>query len=230
MNQTYIDLGQRNFGRTVECRECGFIYAEGEANDEAAHRKHHKQALQAVCVRSVLAELHVVGEREDGDRIVALRDTDGAEALRKIAQAKARLDAELGSTPALADQGLCAMMLLEAYTGRLRGFALVEPRECAHRAVPPELDDGARGAEDASAGALCHDGTTAAAMAGISHIWTDPRDRRRGVARALLDAARKHFATGFELPRSQLAFSQPTALGRCLAAAYSGTERFLVYG
>ena len=102
MNQTYIDLGQRNFGRTVECRECGFIYAEGEANDEAAHRKHHKQALQAVCVRSVLAELHVVGEREDGDRIVALRDTDGAEALRKIAQAKARLDAELGSTPALA--------------------------------------------------------------------------------------------------------------------------------
>ena len=62
MNQTYIDLGQRNFGRTVECRECGFIYAEGEANDEAAHRKHHKQALQAVCVRSVLAELHVVGE------------------------------------------------------------------------------------------------------------------------------------------------------------------------
>ena len=79
LEQTYLDLGQRSFGRTIECKVCGLIYAEGEPSDEAAHRKHHKQALQAVCVRSVLAELHVVGEREDGDRIVALRDTDGAE-------------------------------------------------------------------------------------------------------------------------------------------------------
>ena len=55
------------------------------------------------------------------------------------------------------------------------------------------------------------------------------QDRRRGVAKALLDAARRHFATGFEVPLGQLAFSQPTQLGRRLAASYSGREDFLVY-
>ena len=44
-----------------------------------------------------------------------------------------------------------------------------------------------------------------------------------------LDATRAHFATGFELPLEQLAFSQPTADGRRLAAAYARTERFPVY-
>ena len=41
--------------------------------------------------------------------------------------------------------------------------------------------------------------------------------------------ARQHFAAGFELPRGMLAFSQPTAAGRRLAAAYAGTEAFAVY-
>ena len=39
----------------------------------------------------------------------------------------------------------------------------------------------------------------------------------------------RHFATGFEVPANLVAFSQPTALGRRLAAAYTGTEAFLVY-
>ena len=66
-------------------------------------------------------------------------------------------------------------------------------------------------------------------MCGISHIWVDARDRRQGVARALLDAVREHFAMGFDVPLDQLAFSQPTSLGRRLAVAYTGAEAFLVY-
>jgi N-acetyltransferase len=240
LEQTYLDLGQKSFGRTVECRICGFIYAEGEATDEAEHRKHHRRSLMGVHVRGGLAELRVVcDDREDGDRIVALHDTDGPDAVRKIAEVKALLDAELGHTPDLA-QGVRAFLFLEAHSGRLRGFALVEPRVAAFRAVPPELHLPAEGGgssdaahreghNEGDARVLLHDGVEAGAMAGISHIWTDPKDRRRGVARALLDAVRKRFATGFELPRNQLAFSQPTSLGRRLAAAYSYTERFLVY-
>ena len=48
----YLDFGQRSFGRTAECRECGFIYAEGEPSDEAAHRKHLEEWLGLhLCLR-----------------------------------------------------------------------------------------------------------------------------------------------------------------------------------
>ena len=78
-------------------------------------------------------------------------------------------------------------------------------------------------------GALCHDGEWYDSMVGISHIWVERGRRRSGVARELLEAVRRHFATGFDVPLDKLAFSQPTAAGRRLAASYSGTEAFLVY-
>ena len=37
LEQLYLDFGQRTFGRTVECSQCGFTYCEGEPSDEAAH-------------------------------------------------------------------------------------------------------------------------------------------------------------------------------------------------
>ena len=56
-------------------------------------------------------------------------------------------------------------------------------------------------------------------------------EREEGVIsrRHLLDCIRENMVTGFEVPVGKLAFSQPTAKGRALAAAYTGTARFLVY-
>ena len=42
LEQLYLDYGQRSFGRTLECRECGFAYCEGEPSDEAAHKAFHR--------------------------------------------------------------------------------------------------------------------------------------------------------------------------------------------
>jgi hypothetical protein len=35
---------------------------------------------------------------------------------------------------------------------------------------------------------------------------------------------------GYVVPRSQLAFTQPTDEGAKLAAAFTGTQQFMVYG
>ena len=104
--QTYLDLGQRSFARIVECAVCGYAYTHGEERDEAAHRLHHRRALaaQGVKLRGALARRHVLAEREDGTTLVALHATDGADALRKLGEVKALLDAELGCTPARARQ------------------------------------------------------------------------------------------------------------------------------
>ncbi len=275
MEQMYLDFGQRTFGRSVECKECGFRYTEGEATDEAAHRQHHRRVMQGVRVRGALAE-SVLLERDAGDRIVALNASDSAEALRKLVDVKALLDAELCMAPEPLAPHAKAVVLLEAQTGRVCGCAFAEPLRHANRVVPPDSppaapctavadaivggeeqhdDDDAvstagtgdcaaavfrngdssgrrcddDGGGDSGGGVLRHDGKEYEAMCGISHIWVEASRRRRGAARALLDAVRSHFATGFEIPRDRLAFSQPTALGRRLAASYAQREDFLVY-
>lgn len=235
LEQLYLDFGQRTFGRTVECAQCGFTYCEGEPSDEADHKAHHRWAMQGVVLRGALgARAHVLHEREGGERVVALHATDGADAVRKVGEAKQLLDAELGTTPPLPDSWR-AYLFVEARTSRIRGVAITEPLTSAFHVVPPERvhADGGEAAdgddECGPGGALHHDGKACAAMAGISHVWVDRTCRRQGIARELLDAARHHFATGFAVPRDRLAFSQTTSAGRRLAASYAGTEAFLVY-
>lgn len=256
----YLDFGQRSFGRTAECRECGFIYAEGEPSDEAAHRKHHHKAKQGVHVRGSLAGLRVVRNDSNGDRIIMLRPNDGAEAVRKLHEVLAALELALGGIsssssasgpeesatfqpPSPLAASLQAYLFLEGHSGRLRGCALAEAVSTAFHVVAPDFTGAVGSGENAIKGggtdpddffasriaALHHDGVPCSAMCGISHIWVDVRDRRRGVARTLLDAVREHFAMGFDVPLDRLAFSQPTTLGRRLAVAYTGTEAFLVY-
>jgi len=163
-----------------------------------------------------------VAERHDGSRIVLLRSSDGNEALRKVGESKALIDAELGTSLGL-PADLSAFLYLEAGTGRVCGCAIAEPLDQAYSAVPPAPD----APDDGSV--LRHDCVPREAMCGISHIWTEPQQRRRGIARELLDAVRQHFAIGFEIPRCQLAFSQPTPNGRRLATSYTESAAFAVY-
>ena len=134
-------------------------------------------------------------------------------------------------------------MFLESHTGRLRGCAFAERVCTAFRIIASETAESGNGGREGGKPAaadpedffasriavLQHDGVPCDAMCGISHIWVEARDRRQGVARSLLSAVREHFATGFDVPLDPLAFSQPTAHGRRLAVAFTGTERFLVY-
>ena len=237
--QTYIDLGQKSFARIVECPVCGLAYTHGEEADEALHKRHHRRAVQGVHIRGVLAQ-HIIGsERADSTRLIALSEGDGAEARRKVIEAAALLDPELGAKDV--SPAFRAVLCLEA-TGRVRAFVITEPLRRAYRVVPSETPierdaaetrQGERQATTAEGidvtSVLAHDGVPQEVMCGISHVWVEPQYRRRGLARVLLDAARQRFAVGFELPLDQIAFSGPTASGRRLAAAYAGTERFLVY-
>lgn len=232
--QTYIDLGQKSFARIIECAVCGFAYTHGEETDELAHSRHHRRALQGVRVRGALAALHPLGiEQSDGSHLVALSEGDGAEARRKLSEAVTLLDPEFGAKDV--PQAFRAVLCLEMATGRVRAFAIAEPLDRAYRAVPQAAQAVTAGSEAPvetevhGDGVLTHDGESHEAMCGVSHLWVEPEHRRLGLARAMLDALRQRFAAGFVLPLDKLAFSGPTASGRRLAAAYCGTESFLVY-
>lgn len=62
------------------------------------------------------------------------------------------------------------------------------------------------------------------ACVGISRIWVAPEWRRRGVARALLRAVACHSVYGMQLMPRQIAFSQPSHAGGCLAREFNGVR------
>lgn len=68
------------------------------------------------------------------------------------------------------------------------------------------------------------------AVLGISRIWTSVSHRRKGVAAALLDAARGNFIYGAQIPKDMVAFSQPTESGGLLAQKwFQDARRWHVY-
>ncbi|CAE5958006.1 unnamed protein product [Arabidopsis arenosa] len=88
------------------------------------------------------------------------------------------------------------------------------------RASDDRLDYGAIVCEEEAKPAVC----------GIRAIWASPSNRRKGIATWLLDTTRESFCNnGCMLEKSQLAFSQPSTMGRSFGSNYFGTCSFLVY-
>lgn len=62
------------------------------------------------------------------------------------------------------------------------------------------------------------------AIVGISRIWTSGSSRGKGIALDLLDCVVSNFIYGMEIPKEQIAFTQPTESGLRLAKAFFGSD------
>ena len=67
------------------------------------------------------------------------------------------------------------------------------------------------------------------AMCGVRAIWTHASARKKGYARAMLNAMRAHLVPGYVVPVKECAFTQPTEAGAALALRYCDDATFLVY-
>jgi len=82
--------------------------------------------------------------------------------------------------------------------------------------------DGEEGSQNSTHQALYFGKEEVKATLGIDQVWVSPMCRRKGVARALLDAARANSVYAHTVPIGEVAFSSPTGDGFSLAAAYRG--------
>ena len=103
------------------------------------------------------------------------------------------------------------------------GFCLVEKIKHAF----PVVETGDKrakiaGASTISSSSVSHASSAELALLGISRIWVSKASRGHGIAKALLEAAQNNFFFGIQIPKSLMAFSQPTESGRQLAVKWFG--------
>jgi N-acetyltransferase len=67
------------------------------------------------------------------------------------------------------------------------------------------------------------------AICGISKLFVFENYRKQKIAYQLVETARMNLIYGFEIPKDQIAFSQPTLDGKIFALKYFKKDDFLVY-
>lgn len=244
--QLTLDLGQRSRG-LVWCDRCALRYNEASAEDAAAHAAAHRRAVRPLQYTRLGGE-EVVPPAGGGrplpsqDRVLVLRVGAGAAgAPPLLARVFARMGEDLGGDVAAAvtEAGSAVYLYItrvETGAEAVGGCAVVEPlaRAACFVSRARGVGDGegeGEGAERGGRGGAHAGGGGGPRRAdmGVLYVWVDAVLRLRGIGTALLDAARRSFVYGADVPLSRVAFSQPTEDGKRFAASYTRSREVLVY-
>ena len=246
LRQTFLDLGQRDFDNKT-CHICRMTYAPGVPQDEAAHRKFCAQVqgetrgVDIGAKRCSTANCRKLGTAAEGTAELFLFT-------KVIGRLQAAIDAELGFG-AQEDNAQCSYQYIVCVADRRRaiGCVVVERIErafevivsaskgenkCNHGNEHCQCDNNARSKceKKSSEDIVCFNpDEPRRAVLGVRQVWVNARHRRKGIASDMLDAARASAVYSYVVPKSQLAFSQPTPSGRALAESYFKARNFLVY-
>lgn len=217
--QLIIDAGQKKFGHTT-CPTCGMVYTLGDAEDEKLHTKHHNSFLTVVKFPGWKNQREV-GIYPDG-KVIMVSPNDPKCMLNKLDEIRQMVDRELGIVED--ESAVCGPRMYFVFVShdkRVLGFLSAQEIKEGYRVIP---DEGG-----GMKNSFCCECEPVKAICGISRIWTAPFYRRKRVASRLLDRLRINFSFGCPIDLREIAFSDPTLMGRELAAAYSQNDRFLVY-
>lgn len=219
-SQLIIDAGQKKFGHTT-CPTCSMVYAVGEVDDEKLHMKYH-QSFLAVVKFAGWKNQREIGLYPDG-KIIMVSHNDPKVMLKKMEEIQQMVDRELGIVENTSAERVPHMFFIfVSYTKKVLGFLAAREIKQGYRVIP---DDSGR-----LANSYCCEGDPVPAICGVSRIWTAPYYRRKKVASRLLDRMQTNFSFGCPIGLDQIAFSDPTLMGRELAASYTKSDRFLVFG
>ncbi|CAH8387435.1 unnamed protein product [Eruca vesicaria subsp. sativa] len=250
----HLELGQSDF-LIRHCVECGATYAPGEELDEKIHQSFHKEYMNGIPFKGWQNERVFTSPCFDKNRVVMVLENDSSAHRNKVQEVVKMMEVELGEDWILHKH--CKVVYLFVSSKRISGCLVAEPIKEAFKIVS-SLGDGRQlkkenpfpstsiqfgnivlqrqvskrwkksdGRLDNEA-IVCED-EAKPAVCGVRAIWVSPSNRRKGLATQLLDTARESFINGCVLEKNQLAFSQPSSLGRAFGSNYFETSTFLVY-
>jgi len=245
--QSFLDLGQKNFGPIV-CPVCRMTYQRGQQEDEEMHAKFHKSHDKGIPFPGWKNEKEIA--TFGGDRIIVVTDDALAAQQKKVKEIIDHVNDELGAV--MRDTSSLAGFKVYLYISAKKevvGCLVGERISHAHKLIPGETQTGQSflllfGAfvsithsnsplhlteSGSSYGAQIDLRQKYVALCGINRIWVKASERKSGIATKLVDAMCGDFIFQCPIELSQLAFSQPTESGRAFAQKYTGVKDFLVY-
>ncbi|XP_010534388.1 PREDICTED: protein CHROMOSOME TRANSMISSION FIDELITY 7 isoform X2 [Tarenaya hassleriana] len=248
--QFHLELGQSDF-LLRHCAECGIKYAPGDELDEKNHRTFHKNHMHGIRFKGWQNERSFATHSFKGGRIIMIVEDDSPAHKNKVKEVVKTMEIELGEDWILhkSCKRIAGCLVAEPITEAFKLIPRLEDdkqrtsisrkKETSPSTTIPfgnivlqrEVSKRSRPSEDRSyygAAIVCEEEAKPASC-GVRAIWVSPSNRRKGIATQLLDTLRESFCHGRVLEKSQLAFSQPSSLGKAFAFSYFATSAFLVY-
>ncbi|KAI8593760.1 ESCO1/2 acetyl-transferase-domain-containing protein [Geranomyces variabilis] len=230
--QLHLDLGQKD-AVVTRCPECGMEYSKAKLEDDALHAKYHRSVVQGVEWQGYKGEVEAC-QYQDGSRVIIVdADVCSVFVRKKANEILSIVNSELGSAEMDPEPG-SMIFLLVSRAKRVTGCVVAQPVKKAFRVVPDATDTGTRidggcNATQTNGSVQCRSDQPVPASCGISRIWVLKSERRKGAGAKLLSTVCANFLFGCTLGPSDLAFTEPTLVGKALAQRFCGRDDFLVY-
>ncbi|GFY47582.1 n-acetyltransferase ESCO1 [Trichonephila inaurata madagascariensis] len=227
--QLIIDAGQKEIGAKM-CKTCGMIYFIGQEEDEKLHSGYHQTFLINLRFPGWKKEC-VVGLFDDG-RIIQVTETDKNFKLKKIQDILFIVNRDLGFPNAgLPVRPNVMFLLFISVDKKVGGCLVAESIDSACQVISEETSEEKKSDRKViwNLGSWYASSESVPAICGINRIWVSRELRRCKVASRLVDCLRQNFLFGHVVELHELAFTDPSPDGREFAAAYTGTDNFLVY-
>jgi N-acetyltransferase len=228
-------------------------YTPSNPEDVRLHKKFHTQNVGGVDLKKTFCDSaraeNCVWKGEDGDCVVEIRANDAPVKRRAVEDVLEVVAKELGSVSIPLEELWGEMRIPKPDTERRnmnhdrhKAFLYIRGMKCAGMCLAQRIstafavispNSSAANSTDLnrdSSSSVSRSSEQRKAVLGVSRIWTSNSARRAGIASTLLETARQNFLFGIEVPKEQMAFSQPTESGGKLARRWFGQESgWLVY-
>ncbi|KAJ9361867.1 hypothetical protein DTO280E4_3700 [Paecilomyces variotii] len=249
LKQMQLDLGTE-VRRT--CSSCGMEYIPSNGEDAALHKKYHDMNATGVDLGKAFVKANasrwVYEAARFDEGYVVIVDRKSSPAAKNQAKKVLEVVSKELSSPEIEESVLWSQtrppkehekngakeemdryrVFLHMKDSRCVGMCLTE-RIWESRPVKGVRGD-ASGSNQTNSSSVTVGEERHPAIVGISRIWTSGSSRRKGIAMDLLDCVVSNFIYGLDIPKDQIAFSQPTESGCRLAEAFFGPgEQWYVY-
>ncbi|KAJ5124695.1 uncharacterized protein N7515_008520 [Penicillium bovifimosum] len=235
MRQMQIDLG--NDTRKT-CATCGMEYIPSNTEDAALHKKFHEMNATGIDLGKAFMRANASRWVYEATRFeegyVVIVDRKASPSAKSQAKKVLEVVSKELSSPEIDDETLWSQTeppkhLKDASTekvDRYRVFLHMKDSRCVGVCLTERIWESRpvakEGAPDGSSVSTLNE--THPAIVGVSRIWTSGSSRRKGIALDLLDCVVINFIYGMEIPKAQIAFSQPTESGKRLAHKFFEDE------
>ncbi|GKZ55433.1 hypothetical protein AnigIFM63309_000599 [Aspergillus niger] len=244
LKQMQIDLGHE-VRRT--CATCGMEYVPSNTEDAALHKKFHDMNSTGVDLGKAFmranASRWVYEATRFDEGYVVIVDRKASPTAKNQAKKVLEVICKELSSPTIEDEVLWSQTEAPKHlqqngvpekVDRYKVFLHMKDSRCVGACLTERIWESRPVKKSAASGNGPDSSVTVGeerhpAIVGISRIWTSGSSRRKGIAMDLLDCVVSNFIYGMEIPKEQVAFSQPTESGKGLAQSFFGNEEWHVY-